>query len=223
MSLYKAWGQSLGLALIFWGNEHSGRWVVFIYLFIIHLFIYLAVWGLSCGTWDLVTWPGIKPSPPVLGMRSPSGRTVIRGREHKRTWVTDGGHRNGSRHMESKIPGGLDYRGRTVPVILEAVVKSLVLWACLWAGPLLLRHNAGLSGGLIISWPHSFSCSFLLSTWSLQWGSLRLHESHSIAPSEASKVIYHQDTGRGASKPDLRLGSEFFYSSLGIAFPNFNS
>ena len=39
----------------------------------------------------------------------------------------DGGHRNGSRHTEPKIPGGLDYRGRTVPVILEAVVKSLVL------------------------------------------------------------------------------------------------
>ena len=182
------------------------------------------MWVLSCGTWDLVPWPGIKPRPPVLGMRSPSGRAVIRAREHKRKWVMDRKPRNGSRQIESKVPGGLDYRGRTVQVVLEAAMKSLVLWACLRAGPLLLRHNAWLSGGLIISWPHSFPCSFLLSTWSLQWGSLRLHESHSIAPSEASKVTYHQDTARGASKPDLRLGSEFFfYSSLGIAFPNFNS
>ena len=29
------------------------------------IFIYLAVLGLSCGLWDLVPWPGIKPGPPT--------------------------------------------------------------------------------------------------------------------------------------------------------------
>ena len=33
-------------------------------------FIYLAVPGLSCGLWDLVLWPGIKPMPPALGARN---------------------------------------------------------------------------------------------------------------------------------------------------------
>ena len=34
------------------------------------LFIYLVALGLSCGMWDLVPWPGIKPGPPALGVRS---------------------------------------------------------------------------------------------------------------------------------------------------------
>ena len=29
------------------------------------------IWlGLSCGTWDLVSWPGIEPRPPALGAQS---------------------------------------------------------------------------------------------------------------------------------------------------------
>ena len=32
--------------------------------------VYLAVPGLSCGVWDLVPWPGIKPGPPALGLWS---------------------------------------------------------------------------------------------------------------------------------------------------------
>ena len=31
------------------------------------IFIYLAAPGLSCGMWDLVPWPGIKPGSPALG------------------------------------------------------------------------------------------------------------------------------------------------------------
>ena len=31
-----------------------------------YLFIYLAVQGLSCGVWDLVPQPGIKPRVPAL-------------------------------------------------------------------------------------------------------------------------------------------------------------
>ena len=34
----------------------------------IYLFIYLAALGLSCGTWELVTWPGVEPGPPALGV-----------------------------------------------------------------------------------------------------------------------------------------------------------
>ena len=33
-----------------------------------NLFIYLTALGLSCGVWDLVTWPGVKPGPPALGV-----------------------------------------------------------------------------------------------------------------------------------------------------------
>ena len=29
--------------------------------------IYLVMLGLSCGMWDIVPWPGIKPGPPALG------------------------------------------------------------------------------------------------------------------------------------------------------------
>ena len=35
------------------------------------LYIYLAVLGLSCGMWVLVPRPGIKPTPPASGARSP--------------------------------------------------------------------------------------------------------------------------------------------------------
>ena len=38
--------------------------------FFFKVFIYLAALGLSCGTWDLVPWAGIKPQPPALGARS---------------------------------------------------------------------------------------------------------------------------------------------------------
>ena len=34
------------------------------------LFIYLVALGRSCGMWDLVPWPGIKPGPPALGAQS---------------------------------------------------------------------------------------------------------------------------------------------------------
>ena len=33
-------------------------------------FIYLAMLGLSCSMWDLVSWPGIEPRPPALGVWS---------------------------------------------------------------------------------------------------------------------------------------------------------
>ena len=65
------------------------------YLFIIKIFIYLAVpslscgmWDLgssmfvealeffSCGLWDLVSWPGLEPRPPALGVQSLSHWTT---------------------------------------------------------------------------------------------------------------------------------------------------
>ena len=35
-----------------------------------YVFIYLSALGLSCGMWDLVPQPGIKPGPPALGVWS---------------------------------------------------------------------------------------------------------------------------------------------------------
>ena len=60
------------------------------YLFLKYLFIILAVLGLSfgshnlhwsiktlsCGLWDLVPRPGIKPGPPILGAQSLSHWTT---------------------------------------------------------------------------------------------------------------------------------------------------
>ena len=46
------------------------------FFFNIYLFIYLAASGLSCDTRDLVTWPGIKPGPPAVGVRSLSHWTT---------------------------------------------------------------------------------------------------------------------------------------------------
>ena len=40
------------------------------------IFIYLVVSGLSCGMWDLVPWPGIKPRPLALGAQSLSHCTT---------------------------------------------------------------------------------------------------------------------------------------------------
>ena len=42
----------------------------FFFLKNIYLFIYLAALGLSCGTRDLVPWPGIEPGTLALGARS---------------------------------------------------------------------------------------------------------------------------------------------------------
>ena len=49
----------------------------------ISLFTYLAVPGLSCGilsfscgTWNLVQWPGIEPRPPALGVQSLNHWTI---------------------------------------------------------------------------------------------------------------------------------------------------
>ena len=40
------------------------------------MFIYLAALGLSCGMWDLVSWPRIEPRSPELGTRSLSHWTT---------------------------------------------------------------------------------------------------------------------------------------------------
>ena len=42
----------------------------------IFIFISWAMLGLSCGMWDLVPWPGIKPGPPALGVLSLSHWTT---------------------------------------------------------------------------------------------------------------------------------------------------
>ena len=58
----------------------STRWLVNLFF---KIFTYLAVLGLSCGTWDLwsllwdpVPWPGIKPKPPCTGVWSLSRWTT---------------------------------------------------------------------------------------------------------------------------------------------------
>ena len=48
----------------------------FFFLSIYYLFIYLAVQGLSCGLWDLVPRPGIKPRAPALRAQSLSHWTT---------------------------------------------------------------------------------------------------------------------------------------------------
>ena len=37
----------------------------------IYILIWLHTWilNLSCGMWDLVLWPGVKPGPPALGVQ----------------------------------------------------------------------------------------------------------------------------------------------------------
>ena len=46
------------------------------FLYLKELVIYLAVLRLSCGIWDLVPWPGIKPGCPTLGVWSLSHWTT---------------------------------------------------------------------------------------------------------------------------------------------------
>ena len=66
--------------LVFQILRAGGGQCVFMFFVFIHLFIYLAVpvlvvacgifscgmQSLSCGMWDLVLWPGIKPGPPAF-------------------------------------------------------------------------------------------------------------------------------------------------------------
>ena len=54
----------------------------------IYLFIWLAP-GLSCGLWDLLPWPGIKPRVPAQGLWSPSPWTTrgVPGRLTVSFWV----------------------------------------------------------------------------------------------------------------------------------------
>ena len=72
-------GPQISLLILAWGFPSS----FFFFLIFIHLFIWLhrvfvAACGIfvvacrifSCGMWDLVPWPGIKPGPPALGGRS---------------------------------------------------------------------------------------------------------------------------------------------------------
>ena len=53
------------LCLLFWLHQELTH-LLFFFL-IKKKFIYLAVLCLSCGTWDLVPWPGIEPGPPAIG------------------------------------------------------------------------------------------------------------------------------------------------------------
>ena len=54
--------------------------LVFFWLFWVKkkndVFIYLSALGLSCGMWDLIPQPGIKPGPPALGVWSLSHWTT---------------------------------------------------------------------------------------------------------------------------------------------------
>ena len=48
----------------------------------------------SCGTWDLVPWPGIKPQPPALGVQGLSHWTTreVPGMDSLEPRPRDGGH-----------------------------------------------------------------------------------------------------------------------------------
>ena len=64
----RAWEERLKQSSVnkhFVPSDPRGQAVRFIYL--IYLFIYLAVSNLCCSVWDLVPWPGIRLQLPVLG------------------------------------------------------------------------------------------------------------------------------------------------------------
>ena len=63
------------------GASHDWDVCLFLLLFL-HLlfkkywFIYLTALGLTCGVWDPVLWPGVKPGPSALGVQSLSHWTT---------------------------------------------------------------------------------------------------------------------------------------------------
>ena len=54
---------------------HVGQLTSSYYYYFLYFFTYLTAPGLSCGMWDLVPRPGIKPGPPALEEQSLSHRT----------------------------------------------------------------------------------------------------------------------------------------------------
>ena len=59
-----------------WHLKIIEHWPIYMYIMYLKIFIYLAALDLSCGTQDLVPWPGIEPRFPALGMQSLSHRTI---------------------------------------------------------------------------------------------------------------------------------------------------
>ena len=57
-----AWHIDMGPVFVSLGSS----WFILLFSF----FFFLAAQDLSCGQWDLVPWPGIKPRPPELGAQS---------------------------------------------------------------------------------------------------------------------------------------------------------
>ena len=57
-------------------RTQNSHFPAFFFFFLKKSFIYLAAPGLSCSTWDLVSWPGIEPRPFALGVQSLSHWTT---------------------------------------------------------------------------------------------------------------------------------------------------
>ena len=72
---------------------------------------------LSCGVWDLVPWPGIKPGPPALGAQSLSHWTTGEGPANMFWWET-----------------GVDFSSFLISPLLQATFPSPLL-ARLTSGP----------------------------------------------------------------------------------------
>ena len=69
--------------------------------------IYLITPGLSCGRYNLVCWPGIKPRPPALGHRlDPWVRKIPWRRKWQPTPVSLSGKSHGQRSMAGYSPCG---------------------------------------------------------------------------------------------------------------------
>ena len=60
------------------GGKGTRHLLIFIlkYLFVWLLWVFAACELFSCGVWDLVPQPGMKPGPPALGARSLSHWTL---------------------------------------------------------------------------------------------------------------------------------------------------
>ena len=70
------WYNSLSETMLLTPEESKERRTVISLTFFFLSFIYLAAPGLSCSTWDLVSWPGIEPRPSALGVQSLSHWTT---------------------------------------------------------------------------------------------------------------------------------------------------
>ena len=99
--------------------------------------IYLAVSDCSCGMWDLLPWPGIKPRPPALEVQSLGHWTIWEVPEDIQSWrhwpsafslerfsVTD------SIFLTDIGPFKLSYLGYDIVVFFRTLLILSKIWNC---------------------------------------------------------------------------------------------